>query len=227
MVRSYTSRNVARVTGYDEETLHTRFTAAQLRSLQESDSDDSDGCSFERVFELAGQLVWVLLAKALPLMVNLKELIYGDRSGTGRASSALLVTGRFQLKKLDWLNRWDDTFFDFLKTQRNLKWLRVYPRELGDCVSRYSITRFTSGEILTTLTAVQEIVEAVLPYAPGVRNLGLHFSRQRATLSSTFKLGKEMARYMGQIRRLTFMRLLQWNDVKGLRFFLPLCEEDT
>jgi len=193
MVRSYYLRDVSRTPKHTEETLY--------RLIGEEEEENMSSAQREFI----GQLVSILFARALPLMVNLKVLAYGDRGKEAEACS-LLSSAHLQLEKLDWRNRWDDTLITFLERQKSLRWLKLHPRgkDVMASISTHPIPTFASSQSLITLAGKQAVVEAILPFAPGVRNLALHFTDRRDTFSSIFHVARDLARCMGQLTRLTF-----------------------
>jgi len=183
IVRSYALQNVSR------EPRHTEDELCNLIAAEGEDCDFSD---------LPEELIAILVSKALPLMVNLKELTY-----SGPEACALLTSAGFQLEKLDWRNGWDDGVLDFLKRQRSLKWIKIFPSNsnLRACNAAHPIPPFP-WQNLTTLAGKKAIVEAILPFAPGVRNLALCFTDRHESITSIFDVSRAIAKCLGQVTRL-------------------------
>ena len=191
IVRSYGLRNISR------EAWHTEDELYKLIAAKGEDDDPMDPLE---------ELITILLSKALPLMVNLKEFTFSDRLQKPEAS-ALLISADFQLEKLEWGNGWDGAFLDFLERQRALKWIKIHPSDsnLQACNIAHPIPPLP-WQNLTTLAGPQAVVEAILPFAPGVRNLELHFTGRYhyQSITSIFDLSRDIAKCLGQLTRLTF-----------------------
>jgi len=156
-----------------------RDTEERLRELIEEEEKD-----YTKRRILVERLLSILLAKALPRMVNLKELAYASRR-PGHETGELLLDhsvggGRvpaFQLRMLCWNNSWDRSLIEFVKRQKGLRVLA-----LGSvwCSSDSIIEHRMPQEIcdgLTTISGDQRVVEALLPFAPGVKSVMLDIGR--------------------------------------------------
>lgn len=102
-------------------------------------------------------------------------LSFGDLK-QGDTTGRLIVSQRvtFQLEHLHWAKDWDDFFVHFLKTQKSLKTLSlsnsiaINPGPVTNAPISQSV-----GSGLTALYGDERVVEALLPFAPGITHVAL------------------------------------------------------
>jgi len=190
-------------------TRRPRCTEERLRELIPED-EETDYTKRGILFE---QLLSILLRKALPRMVNLKELSFGSPRPVGREMGDLLLdpeggdSALFQLRMLCWNDCWNGSLIDFVKRQKGL---RVLALGMVWCSSDSIIEHRMPQEIcdgLTTISGDQRVVEALLPFAPGVKSVVLHVGRlkdQRGVFGPTVDLKPtgRLAKAMPQLTRL-------------------------
>ena len=182
-----------------------RYSEEALRELIGGEKD------FTKRMILVEQLLSLLLEKVLPSMINLKRLEYGSRRPM-RETGDLLYTPEgsvvvFQLRMLRWGNSWDDSFIDFIRTQ---KWLKALALGSVWCSSEAIINYRLPQDVCDRLTALsgdQRVVEAILPFAPGVKSVELDIGRpndQRGLFGPKvdMKATGHLAKAMPQLTRL-------------------------
>ena len=198
----------------DDITRSPQHTEETLNELIAMDTDPTS--KRERV----EQLLSILLSKVLPRMVNLQELAaYGSRIRASGLAPALLGVPSgpgdgggsrafFQLQKLVWDNCWDASFIDFIKTQTDLKVL-----SLGSSWCHwYSIVNYRIPQDicdgLTCILGDQRVIQAILPFAPGVRSAVLKFAvyrdERRFGPNVDMSAKGQLARAMSQLTMLSF-----------------------
>jgi len=197
LVQSFTLVRMTRPAEHTEDTLY---------QLIEEEPD------YTERMNLVEQLLSALLEKALPRMVNLRELEYCSRSPGGTTGLKLLLapgeSTTFHLQMLRWGNSWDDHFIDFIKTQKYLKALALGS---GLCPSDAIINHRIPQDICDGLAAIsgdQRVVEAILPFALGVKSVVLDIGKLKdgkGVFGSKvdLKVTGPLAKAMPQLTRLT------------------------